>query len=69
MLCQLYKFNILRDSPDPVTAVPVPVRLVGSQRGSVLMFLGPLRRMQVQDENAGDDCNTFPTLGGWVRPM
>ncbi len=48
MLCQLYKFTIYRDSPDPVAAVAVAVRLVGSWRGPVLMFLGPLRRVRVQ---------------------
>ncbi len=68
MLSQLYQFNVLRDSPDPVTVVPVPVRLVGSRRGPMLMFLGPLRRMPVQNENAGYDCNVFPTIGGWVSP-
>ncbi len=48
MLCQRYKFNVQRDFPDPVIAVPVPVRLVGSRRGPVLMFLGLLRRIRVQ---------------------
>ncbi len=61
MACQFYQFNFLRDSPDPVTAVPVC--LVGSRRGPVLMFLGPLRGMQVQNEDMGYDCNVFPPTG------
>ncbi len=69
MLCQLYKFNVLRDSPDPVTAIPVPVHLVGGRRGPVLMFLGPLRRMQVLNENAGYGCNVFPTVDSCVGPV
>ena len=59
----------LRDSPDPVTVVPVPVHLVGSRRGPVLMFLGPLRRMQGQNDSMGNGCDVIPTTGGWVRPM
>ncbi len=54
MLCQLYKFNVHRDFPAPVIAVPVPVRLVGSWRGLALMFLEPLRkRMRVQIGDMG----------------
>ncbi len=60
------QFTIHRDSPDPVTAVPVAVRLVGRWRGPILMFLGLLRRMHVQIGDMGHDLNVTPTTGGWV---
>ena len=50
------QFTIHRDSLDPITAVAVAVRLVGSWRGPVLMFLGLLRRgMRVQNGDMGHD--------------